>query len=47
MKKYTAPTMEIEVMETSDIMAVSNIVSVEQDGDDTHAGTSLKDLLGF
>ena len=47
MKKYTSPTMEIEIMETSDIMAVSNIVSVEQDGEDTHAGTSLKDLLGF
>ena len=47
MKKYTAPTMEIEVMETSDIMAASANVSVEQNGDDTYAGTSLKDLLGF
>jgi hypothetical protein len=47
MKKYETPVVEIEMLETSDIMAASTNVSVEQNGDDTYAGTSLKDLLGF
>lgn len=47
MKKYESPILEIEIFETNDIMALSvgGGVSVEQDGDNTYAGTNLGNLM--
>ncbi len=43
MKKYLEPSYEKELIETVDIMSVSDII---QDGDTTNASGSLDDLLG-
>ena len=47
MKKYESPILEIETLETTDIMAssVGGGVSVEHDGDSTYAGTNLGNLM--
>ncbi|MBO5339074.1 MAG: hypothetical protein J6A96_05170 [Clostridia bacterium] len=47
MKKYVAPTIEIERVSTEDIMSISNgnIVSVTQDENNTNAGSSFADLI--
>ncbi len=43
MKKYIAPSYEKELVETVDIMSISDII---QDNDTTNASGSLNDLLG-